>query len=362
MRVAIACCGLEHVRRGYESFSVELFNALSGHADVILFKGSGKRRPNEIVVPCLRRDFLEHFMRPQRAFYWEQLSFALALVPFLILKRIDIVHFSEGNVGNALARFVRWFRLRARLILSNGGPYHPSNFHPDLAIQQVCKAGFDLAIENGISPSRMHLIPYGIAPERYRVTAIRATVRRQFGIPVDKFTIISLAALNRSHKRIDYLIREFAALQDDSMFLCMAGEPTSESELLRKLASELLPGRHAFLTVPRARIPDLLATADLFILASLSEGFGMVLLEACAAGVPVICHNSAHFRWVLGDAGIYVDMAAPGALKSSIRELLPQRELLGRYSALGRARIDNHFSWKVLFPRYLDMYESVRNS
>jgi glycosyltransferase involved in cell wall biosynthesis len=359
MRVAIACCGLEHVPRGFESFSRELFSALTGRADVVLFKGSGKSGPNEIVVPCLRRDFLRRFMNPERAFYWEQITFALALVPYLMLKKIDIVHYSEGNLGNALARFLRWTGSRARLLQSNGGPLLPGAFRPEPFIHQVCKTGLDQALEYGIPSERMYLIPYGIFPERFRVTEARETVRPRFALPQDKFVILSLAVLNKEHKRIDYLIREAAALRDDSVFLCMAGEPTHETPELRQLAAELLPGRHTFITVPRARIPELLAAADLFVLASLSEGFGMALLEACSAGVPVVCHKSAHFQWVLGDAAIYVDMAAPGALSLKIQEAIGQKHLLRHYCELGKAKVEECYSWRVLAPRYLEMYRSI---
>ena len=359
MRIAIACCGLDHVRRGFESFSEELFSALTGSADVILFKGSGKSRPNEIVVPCLRPDFLAKFMNPERAFYWEQITFAIALVPYLVLKKVDIVHSSEGNLGNALARFLRWTGSRVRLLQSNGGPLHPRAFRPEPFIHQVCKAGLDQALEHGIPPGRMHLIPYGIFPERSQITEAREIVRPRFALPQDKFLILSLAALNREHKRLDYLIREVAALCDPGVFLCMAGEPTHETPKLRQLAAELLPGHHTFITVPRTRIPELLAAADLFVLASLSEGFGMVLIEACSAGVPVVCHNSAHFQWVLGDAALYCDMATPGALTLKIQEAIGQKEILHRYRELGAKRIESCYSWQVLVPRYLEMYRSI---
>jgi glycosyltransferase involved in cell wall biosynthesis len=85
----------------------------------------------------------------------------------------------------------------------------------------------------------------------------------------------------------------------------------------------------------------------------------MVLLEACSAGVPVVCHTTSHFRWALGDAALYSDMAAPGALASSIRQIAGEKEVLQRLSVLGKARAENCYSWKVLIPRYLNMYESV---
>ena len=85
----------------------------------------------------------------------------------------------------------------------------------------------------------------------------------------------------------------------------------------------------------------------------------MVLLEACSAGVPVVCHNTSHFRWALGDAAIYSDMGVPGELASSIRLIASRQELRERLSELGKARAENCYSWTVLVPRYLNMYKSV---
>ena len=146
-----------------------------------------------------------------------------------------------------------------------------------------------------------------------------------------------MAALNARHKRIDYLIEEVAALKDKRLFLCLAGEPGPETRELERLASERLPQRSVFLTIPHQQIPELMSAADIFVLASLHEGFGLVLIEAMAAGLPVVAHDGDHFRWLLSDAALLRDLSVPGAAGEAIQHLCDDPNLGGRLRGAARA-------------------------
>jgi glycosyltransferase involved in cell wall biosynthesis len=52
-------------------------------------------------------------------------------------------------------------------------------------------------------------------------------------------------------------------------------------------------------------------------------------------------------------------MAAPGALTLKIQEAIGHEESLRRYSELGKARVENCYAWRVLAPRYIEMYRSI---
>lgn len=361
MRIAIVCSGLEHVHRGFESASRELFEALKGTAEVTLFKGSGRSGPHEHVIPSIRRDRAQGLVGPQRAYHWEQVTFAAALYPLLVWKKFDIVHYCDGTVGNVL------FRMRARaggrfkLLLCNSAPFRPAAFRDGIHLHQVSAEHYQAAKDYGIRTEDMHLIPYGISPGEFCKTDGSST-RAQFEIPKECWLVVCVAALNKGHKRIDHLIREVARVADKNAFLCVAGEPSPEADELRALAGQLLPGRHRILTIPRRDIPRLLSTADAFVLPSLGEGFGMVLIEALASTLPVIAHSGEHFRWLLGDAGVLVDMQAEGALSKALEQLQADKRYAGSLAERGRERVAQLFSWSVLVPRYLAMYEDVLKS
>ena len=347
MRVVIACCGLEHTKRGFEAYSRELFNALTGSVDVVLCKGSGKRRPNEVVIPCVRRDFLSGFMNPWQAFYWEQITFAISLVPYLMFKKVDIVHFSEGNVGNALARFKRWTGLLTGCYSRMGGLLIPSTSAPRFSSFKSAKTGRSSA---RVRHSRRAATPYSL---RHR--SGRVPIHADAGglAPAIRFTGRwvcdpgPVSALLRSQETGLPNPRSCG----DSGRQCFSLHGRTSDH--RNSAAASTRGRTSspppqVSRLPRADVPELLAAADLFAHAAIAEGFGMVLLEACAAGVPVVCHDSPHFDgcWT---SLLFMRICVSGELAARIQALMGDRNAMRRYGALGAERVETHYSWKVLF-------------
>ncbi len=98
--------------------------------------------------------------------------------------------------------------------------------------------------------------------------------------------------------------------------------------------------------VPETDLPALYAGADLFILPSFDEGFGLPVLEAMACGTPVIASNGGALPEVVGDAGIIFNLSNPSALSRSISECLSNSHLRTslREKGLARAKL---FSWQI---------------
>ena len=75
------------------------------------------------------------------------------------------------------------------------------------------------------------------------------------------------------------------------------GEAPRLLDEIRRLSDEFLPGRCRLLTVPPHEVPDLLNAADVFVSASLREGFGRAILEAAACAIPALIHDDPHFPY-----------------------------------------------------------------
>jgi glycosyltransferase involved in cell wall biosynthesis len=101
------------------------------------------------------------------------------------------------------------------------------------------------------------------------------------------------------------------------------------------------------------------ARATMAVVPSVYEGFGLPVGEAMACGVPVISTTGGALPEVVGDAGLLVSPADPGALTKAIKALLDNPE---RAIALGQAgyeRVSNHFTWEKAALKTVAAYREV---
>ncbi len=110
--------------------------------------------------------------------------------------------------------------------------------------------------------------------------------------------------------------------------------------------------------VPERELPRLYAQADLFLFASLAEGFGLPPLEAMVAGVPVVTSSVSAMPEVCGDAAWYADPTDPERIFEAARRLLVERELREELVEKGRARA-RQFTWRETARQTLLAYQKA---
>jgi glycosyltransferase involved in cell wall biosynthesis len=367
-RIAIACSGLGHVRRGIESWASDLAHALtrSGH-DVTLFCGGPTA--DGTVVPNLRRtgaasNALARSLRHLGAWRYgmgstydvEQTSFSLGLWR-QVRRDYDILHVQDPLIATWLNRANRLGLSRPKVIYANGTGENGAVMGRFSFLQLLTPAVTDDWYRRKPQHQRVFTIPNFIDTQRFQ-PGDQATARARFNLPLDARVVLCCAAIRRTHKRIDRLMQEFATIPSDAVLVIAGGREDETDDLIAEGAG-LLGSRIRFLpNLPRDLMPDLYRAADAFVLPSLYEMFGIVLLEALATELPVLCHDTPDFRTVAGPGGIYRDFGAEGELAKGLALLLDPNACKQMGKA-GRAHVEQRYSEGAVMDAITSMYQAV---
>lgn len=160
-------------------------------------------------------------------------------------------------------------------------------------------------------------------------------------------------------KGLDVLLEAFARVPPPAR-LVIAGAGTLRPVLEARAVMPDLVGRVAFLG-PRADSAAVMAALDLFVLPSRWEGFGLVLLEAMAAGRAIVASRVSAIPEVVaeGETALLVPPDDPGALAAAIVALLDDPARRQAMGAAGRARVRQEFAPDRLVRATLDLYRTV---
>lgn len=207
-----------------------------------------------------------------------------------------------------------------------------------------------------IPESRLVTIPNGIdlpPPSRPR-----REVRASLGLP-DDVPVVGTAGRLTHQKGLEYLVRAAAALRPrhPGLHTLIVGEGP-EREPLEELARSLgVQDRVLFLGV-RMDIADLFGALDLYALPSRWEGLPMAILEAMAAGLPVVASSVGGVPTAIrhGQEGLLVPAEDDGALAQALDEVLSDPSTLARMGSASRRRYEARFTVSTMALRYQQLY------
>lgn len=197
-------------------------------------------------------------------------------------------------------------------------------------------------IPNGVEfnegiPTRPLDLPF----KRFVLTVGRVVAKKGFDLMLDAFVSIA-----RDHPDVGLVI---------------GGNGPARDDLVRRASEAGLAGRVSFPGVlSRGEIAWAMGAADVFVLPSRIEPFGIVVLEALGAGCPVVVSGRGGAAEIVSDGidGLVVDPVRSDALSASVNRILTDRELAQRLSTSGRARAAE-FDWHSIAARYRDVYRQV---
>jgi D-inositol-3-phosphate glycosyltransferase len=214
------------------------------------------------------------------------------------------------------------------------------------AMRQELITGF------GVDRDRIAVVPNGVDLVLFRP---RGTPRQ----PAEVLFVGRLA----SQKNVDVLLDAAAELRHDGRrpIIRIIGDGIERDRLQAKaallgLSTVVFEGRRT-----PAEIADAYARATVVVLPSTHEGMPLVLLEAMAAGAPVVASGLSEIVEAGGDAIVTVDRVTPEALAAALQLVLDDESLRDRLSAAGRERA-GRYTWAATAATIDRLYAEVRGS
>lgn len=233
------------------------------------------------------------------------------------------------------------------------------------AVVAVCESARRQLEQQGVRPrSDLLAIPNGIRVERFAVAtqASRAALVAELGLAAGTRLIGTVGRLNWAKDQAS-LIRAFRLVHEamPDTALVLAGEGGLRGALEAEAARQGVADAVRFLG-DRSDVERLLRGFDLFALSSLTEGYSVALLEACASALPIVATDAGGNAEIVrhGINGLLVPAADPLALAEGMRALLQDPPRLASMANAGRAWALAEGSFRTMAQRYSRLYRGER--
>ncbi len=219
--------------------------------------------------------------------------------------------------------------------------------------EQIAKAG--------IPEDRLVVVPNGIDVARFQRLPERGRFRDRHGIPRDAPVVLCVGRLE-PNKGQDVLVRSFCEMDVREARLVLIGPDSGLGPRLRRMASACGRQDAVLVTGPLPddrEVVEALVDADVYVQPSRSEAFGMAILEACAASLPLVlsdgCQNAPAFR----DRAALVVPCESAAMVDALRRLLEDTALRSRFGAAGRGILEREYALPAVVARLEQVYSEA---
>jgi D-inositol-3-phosphate glycosyltransferase len=234
----------------------------------------------------------------------------------------------------------------------------------DLMLASTVAERAQLASLYDADPERIEVVPPGVDHAVF-LPGDRDAARQRLGL--DARRVLLFVGRIQPLKGADLAVRCLAELHDPSVVLVIVGGPSgrdgaTEFERIHKLAGDLGVSHQLRWVKPQRhdRLADYYRAADVCVVPSRSESFGLVALEAAACGTPVVAAAVGGLRSLVddGETGFLIEGRDPGDYAVPVAKLLADQSLatdIGMRAAMQSRR----YSWSMTAARLRRLYEDV---
>ena len=212
-----------------------------------------------------------------------------------------------------------------------------------------------------VDPKKIRIVPNGVDVKRFTPNGDCEKIRQRIGVGGRQVVLFVGSLIPR--KGVGYLIeaaKRIVKEKRETLFLIVGGGPLRNRLEAEVVTSNLRKNFTFICGVSEADLPAVYRCADVFVLPSIQEGQGIVLLEAQSSGKPVVAFNVTGVREAVrnGETGFLVKPNS-NELAEAILRLLSDVSLRERLGAQGRDFVQKEFSWDVSAQKMLAVYREA---
>jgi glycosyltransferase involved in cell wall biosynthesis len=283
---------------------------------------------------------------------------------------VDVIHAHEfgANTYGALAGRLAGVPAVATV---HGRSYYADCRRRRLAYRVVSRAAAMVAVSEdvkrfvvettGVAAARVRVVLNGVAAAAPVSEEVRASLRADLGLRDGERVVTVVGSLYpvKGHRHLLQAVPQVLESSPSTVVL-IAGRGSCERELREQAKRLGIEAQVRFLGL-RGDVPVLLATSDVFVLPSLSEGLSIAILEAMAAGRPVVTTRvGGNPELVLhGQTGILVPPADAPALASAVIALLTNPAAARRLGENGQRHVTERFGIEAMVRQYEAIYNAA---
>ena len=304
---------------------------------------------------------------PQKEGRTDYLAF-LAIAKFISKEKIDVIHThnTQPFVDGTLAALISGVKTIIHTDHARDFPDKRRYMFAEWAMSHFAykvvgvseHTSNNLIKYEKISRSKVITIPNGIDGSIFSINLDREDKKRQLGITKNG-PVIGLGVRLTEQKGITYLLQAMPEIirAFPEITLIIAGDGDIKRKLLDE-ARELRLDNNIHFIGPRLDMVELLKLFDLYVLPSLWEGLPMVLLEAMAAGCPIIATNVGGNSTAIqhGVNGSLIEPANPAQISSEVIKLLKDGNLRNKYIKNASDTFNEKFSAEIMVRKYQELY------
>lgn len=230
----------------------------------------------------------------------------------------------------------------------------------DISVAVSEAAGQRLASAGLVAAHKIRVLPNGIhpAPFRPRDPQLRAQLAASLGLAPETRLVGFVGRLNWA-KDLPTMVAAFARVcaRRDDVALVLVGEGEERAGIESAIKDAGIANR-VFLLGDRSDVPALLPAFSIFAMSSVSEGYSIALLEACASALPIVTTRVGGNGEIVTDGvnGLVVPPQDPEAMAAALIRLLDDPDLAARMGHAGRAWLLENATFDVMAARYLALY------